>query len=112
MRVDRAQIREWLRTTPGRLALISALVVVGAVCFGLVAALTEGSREQAAHAVRTETEPLLVDAVTLYSALSDANGTVTTTFLTGGLEPASRRARYLADLKAAGGALERLSVRA
>src|ERR1700686_2674673 len=96
-----ARIRERLRTTPGPLELISALVVLGAVCFGLVAALTEGSRAQAAQAVRTETEPLLVDAVTLYSALSDANGTVTTNFLTGGLEPAARRARYLADLRAA-----------
>jgi hypothetical protein len=107
-----ARIRERLRTTPGRLELISALIVLGALCFGLVAALTEGSREQAAHAVRTETEPLLVDAVTLYSALSDANGTVTTTFLTGGLEPAARRARYLADITNAGGALQRLTVRA
>lgn len=112
MAAIRARIRERLRTTPGQLELISALVVLGAVGFGLVAALTEGSREQAAQAVRTETEPLLVDAVTLYSALSDANGTVTTNFLTGGLEPAARRARYLADLRAAGGALERLTVRA
>ncbi len=108
----RARLAEWLRTTPGVLGLISVLVVVGALCFGVAATLTEGSREQAAHAVRTETEPLLVDAAILYAALSDANGTVTTTFLTGGLEPPARRARYLVDLRDAGAALERLTVRA
>jgi hypothetical protein len=37
---------------------------------------------------------------------------VTTTFLTGGLEPPARRAQYLADLGGATGALERLIARA
>lgn len=97
----RAWVRERLTTNPGRLALVSILVVVGAVCFGLIATGAERSRAKAAQAVRTESEPLLVQAVNLYSALSDANATATTTFLTGGLEPPARRARYLSDLRLA-----------
>jgi hypothetical protein len=96
---------EWLRrrlaTTPGRIALASALILVGAVVFGIVASVTERSRQDAAHAVATETEPLLVHAVGLYASLSDADATAATTFLTGGLEPAARRSRYLGDLQTA-----------
>jgi hypothetical protein len=106
------QIRGWLRTTPGGLALISVGVVLGAVCFGVAAMLTEGSRQNAVHSARSQTEPQLLDAVTLYRALSDANSTVTTTFLIGGLEPPARRAHYLADLDSAAGALQRLTARA
>jgi hypothetical protein len=104
-----AWVRERLTTTPGRLALMSILVVAGAVCFGVIASSAERSRAQAANAVRTTTEPLLVQAVTLYSALSDANATVTTGLLTGGLEPSVKRTRYLQDLGAASAALTTLT---
>jgi hypothetical protein len=104
-----AWVRERLTTTPGRLALASAAVIVGAVCFGVVAGTAGRSRERAAQAVRTETEPLLVEAVRLYAALSDANATATTTFLTGGLEPPARRARYLEDLRTASESLAKLT---
>lgn len=96
-----AAIRERLDTTPGRLALVSILVLVGAIFFGVVATSAERSRARAVRAARTQTEPLLVQAMTLYAALSDANATATTTFLTGGLEPPARRAHYLADLRIA-----------
>jgi hypothetical protein len=105
----RAWVRARLTTTPGRLALVSIAVVVGAVCFGVVALVTEQSREQAANAARTQTEPLLAEAVSLYASLSDANATATTTFLTGGLEPAARRARYLHDVRAASNSLATLT---
>jgi hypothetical protein len=102
-------VRRRLATTPGRLELISVAVVVGAVSFGLVAGAAERSRDRAAQAARTATEPLLVQAVTLYTSLSDAEATATTTFLTGGLEPAARRARYLNDVKVASGSLSALT---
>jgi len=93
---------DWLRqrvtTTPGRLTLVSVLVVAGAVLFGVIATTAERSRSQAAQAVRSQTEPLLVQAATLYSALGDAEATATTTFLTGGLEPPALRTRYRQDL--------------
>lgn len=103
------RLRRRATTTPGRLALVSILVVAGALCFGVVATLAERSRSAAAHAARAQTEPLLVQAVTLYSSLSDANATATTTFLKGGLEPAARRAHYLQDLRLATGSLTTLT---
>ena len=104
-----AAVRDWLRerttTTPGRLVLISILIAAGAVGFGLIAAGAERSRAHAAQAVQAQTEPLLGQAVALYTALSDANATATATFLSGGLEPSAERARYLSDLRRASDAL-------
>ena len=59
--------------------------------------------------MRTQTEPLLVHSVLLYTALSDANATATRTFLKGGLEPPALRARYLADLRLASDSLAALT---
>lgn len=98
-----------LRTTPGRLVLTSILVAVGAAFFGIVATGAEQSRERAVRAARTDTEPLLAHALTLYTALSDANATVATGLLAGGLEPRSARVRYLNDLRRATGALTALT---
>ncbi len=103
-------VRDRLATTPGRLVLISALVVVGAVSFGVIATGAEQSRERAVRAARTDTEPLLVHALTLYKSLQDANATVATGLLgAGGLEPTSSRARYIHDLQLATGALTELT---
>jgi hypothetical protein len=98
-----------LMTTPGRLVLTSVLVVVGAVCFGIIATGAEQSRERAVRAAQTGTEPLLVRAVNLYTALSDANATVATGLLAGGLEPPAKRDRYLLDLRVASQALTALA---
>ena len=104
-----AWVRDRLATTPGRLVLVSILVVVGAVCFGAIATGAEQSREHAAKAARSQTEPLLVQAANLYTALSDANETEATALLSGGLEPPAKRARYLADLRIASNALSALT---
>jgi hypothetical protein len=96
-------------TTPGKLALVAALVVVGTACFGVITTLAERSRAAAAHAARFDTEPLLVQAVTLYTSLSDANATAAATFLTGGLEPSARRAHYLLELRLATDSLTNLT---
>jgi hypothetical protein len=79
------------------------------VCFGAIASVAVRSRARAARAVRVQTEPLLVQAVNLYTALSDANATATTTFLQGGLEPPDRRAHYLQDLRFASTSLATLT---
>ena len=102
-------IRDQVTTTPGRLAMIALLVIAAAVCFGAIATAAERSRAHAAQAVRSETEPLLVQAATMYTALSDANATVTATFLKGGLEPPALRARYLEDLRVASRSLATLT---
>src|SRR5580704_7817075 len=65
-----AWVRDRLATTPGRLVLVSIMVVAGAVVFGAIATGAEQSRERAAKAARSQTEPLLAHAANLYSALS------------------------------------------
>jgi hypothetical protein len=103
-------VRERLTTTPGRLVLTAALVIVGAAAFGLLATGAEQSRARAVQAARTNTEPLLLGAVHLYTDLSDANATVATSLLgSGGLEPAVKRARYLSDLEGASQSLTALT---
>jgi hypothetical protein len=102
-------VRDRLATTPGRLVLVSILVVVGAVLFGAIATGAEQSRERAAKAARSQTEPLLVQAKNLYTSLSDANATVATGLLSGGVETTANRIRYLADLRTATNALSRLT---
>jgi hypothetical protein len=104
-----AWVRDRLATTPGRLVLVSIMVVAGAVVFGAIATGAEQSRERAAKAARSQTEPLLAHAANLYSALSDANATEATALLSGGLEPPAKRARYLADLRVASNALSTLA---
>jgi hypothetical protein len=89
--------------------LLAVVIVAGAVCFGAIATVGERSRARAVEAVRAETEPLLVHAVNLYTALSDANATATATFLRGGLEPPARRAHYLQDLRFASASLAALT---
>jgi hypothetical protein len=102
-------MRRRLMTTPGRLVLFSVLTVAGAICFGIIATGAEQSRERAVRAARTITEPQLAQAVRLYTALSDANATVATGLLAGGLEPPGKRARYLTDLRVASESLTALT---
>jgi hypothetical protein len=104
---------DWLRaratTTPGRLSAVLAGLVLAIVVFGVVATAAERSRAHAASGVHGQIERQLVQAKALYSALSDANATATTIFLTGGLEPRGLRTHYLYDLQVAEAALATLS---
>ena len=103
-------VRDRLTTTPGRLVLTSIVVVVGVAVFGILATGAEQSRERAVNSARTSTEPQLVHAGHLYTALSDANATVATGLLgVGGLEPPAARARYFQDLRVATDALTALT---
>jgi hypothetical protein len=102
-------LRARLRTTPGRLRLAAGVLALAAIAFGVALATAAASRRQAADAVATRTEPLLVEADGLYASLSDADATATTTFLIGGLEPAARRRRYLGDLASASARLTSLT---
>jgi hypothetical protein len=104
-----AWVREQLTTTPGRLAVMAIVTVAAAVAFGVLAEVAEQSRERAAGSARTDTEPLLAEAVNLYGSLSDANASAATTFLVGGLEPPARRARYLRDIGVATDSLAALT---
>ena len=85
-------------TTPRRLGLLLALLVLLSVVWGLLAALTANQHAAAAGDVVAVSEPLSLDAEQVYTSLSDADATAANAFLTGGLEPAAARQRYQADI--------------
>jgi hypothetical protein len=95
-----------LSTTPGRLRLLLAVLVLLSLAWGALAAFTVNHYASAAASVVAVREPLSLDAQQIYRRLSDANDTAATAFLAGGLEPAAARQRYLADIRAAGTGVE------
>jgi hypothetical protein len=95
-----------LSTTPGRLRLLLAGLVLLSLAWGALAAFTASQYSGAVASIATVREPLSLDALQIYRRLSDANDAATTAFLTGGLEPAAAQQRYLADLTTAETGLE------
>ena len=85
-------------TTPGRLRLLLAGLVVLSLAWGVLAALTAEQHASAAADVVAVSEPLSLDAEQIYQSLSDADATAATAFLVGGLEPAADLQRYNADI--------------
>jgi hypothetical protein len=94
----RGVVRMDTATTPGRLRLLLVLLVVGSLGWGVLAALTADQHASAASNVVSVSEPLSLDAEQIYQSLSDADATAASAFLSGGLEPATVRQRYNADI--------------
>ena len=96
--------RAWWRprldgaTTPARLRLLLALLILLSLAWGVLAALTADQHASAASDVVAVSEPLSLDAEQIYTSLSDADATAANAFLAGGLEPAKARQRYQADI--------------
>ena len=96
--------RAWWRprldgaTTPARLRLLLALLILLSLAWGVLAALTADQHASAAADVVAVSEPLSLDAEQIYTSLSDADATAANAFLAGGLEPAKARQRYRADI--------------
>jgi hypothetical protein len=96
--------RAWWRsrlegaTTPARLRLLLALMILLSLAWGVLAALTADQHASAAADVVAVSEPLSLDAEQIYTSLSDADATAASAFLAGGLEPAAARQRYQADI--------------
>ncbi|MEA2143887.1 MAG: hypothetical protein QOI64_2317 [Solirubrobacteraceae bacterium] len=87
----RVAIARHLATTPGRLRLAAALLVLAAIAFGLIAAHVADERQRAVRSVAV-TERLLVSAVELSISLSNTHAIAAFGFLRGGPDqPASRR---------------------
>jgi hypothetical protein len=108
-RAARGRVRQRgldLATTPGRLWLVLIGLVLLSLAWGALAAFTATKYASAASSVVTTREPLSLDAQRIYAKLSDANDAATTAFLTGGIEPAAVRQRYLADIAAASSAID------
>jgi hypothetical protein len=85
-------------TTPARLRLLLALLILLSLAWGVLAALTADQHASAAADVVAVSEPLSLDAEQIYTSLSDADATAASAFLAGGLEPTVARQRYQADI--------------
>lgn len=96
-------------TTPGRLRLLLAGLIVLSLAWGVLAALTAEQHASAAADVVAVSEPLSLDAEQIYQSLSDADATAAGAFLVGGLEPAADLQRYNADIAQAAVRIEAAS---
>ena len=85
-------------TTPARLRLLLALLILLSLAWGALAALTANQHASAAADVVAVSEPLSLDAEQIYTSLSDADATAANAFLAGGLEPTAARQRFQADI--------------
>ncbi len=97
-------------TTPGKLRLLLAGLVLVCLIWGTVAAWVVSQRASGASEVVSVSEPVSLDGAQIYRALSDADATAARAFLSGGLEPAAARRRYLDDIAVAASRLECLSM--
>jgi hypothetical protein len=84
------------------------LVGLVALClvWGAVAAWVVSQRAAGAGDVVAVSEPVSLDGQQIYRALSDADATAASAFLSGGLEPIAARHRYLGDIAVAASRLE------
>jgi hypothetical protein len=74
---------DFLRATPGRMALVAVVLVAALLAVGATASKTVSDRQGQLETLRSHTEPL-----------ADANTTAATAFLSGGVEPHDVRDRY------------------
>ncbi len=85
---------DFLRATPGRIAVLAVIVIAAVLTVGVAASATAADRQRELQTLRSHTEPLADAAQRIYSALSSANTTAATAFLAGGVEPRDVRDRY------------------
>jgi hypothetical protein len=93
-----------VRTTPVRLRLLLAVLIVGTLGWGALAAAVVATQAGAASEVVTSAEPLSRDAQQMYQKLADADITVSTGFLQGDADQSamvSDQQRYDSDLATA-----------
>jgi hypothetical protein len=85
---------DFLGSTPGRMALTAVVLVAALLVVGVTASKMVSDRQNQLEYLRSHTEPLADAAQRIYGALSFANTTATTAFLSGGVEPHDVRDRY------------------
>ncbi|GAA5050298.1 hypothetical protein [Nocardia callitridis] len=104
-----ASAAQWLRrfiaTTPGMISLIALGLVVVCLAGALTTQQQMSSKIERADTALTDTEPLAFAAQRLYVALSVADATAATAFLSGGIEAPEVRAQYQQSLADAAAAL-------
>lgn len=100
------QVTRSAATTPGRLSVIAAGLVLLTVLTGIVGALALQEKQTTIDNLIEHREPLAAAAQQLYRSLSDADATAASAFLAGGVEPDPR---YEIDIAQAGAALAKAS---
>jgi hypothetical protein len=88
-------------TTPGRLWLVRAGLVIVCLAWGALATLMVIQHASAAHDVAATDETLSLDAQQIYQSLADADVTVSTAYLYGRTGPYADRVRYQHDIAVA-----------
>jgi hypothetical protein len=104
-RVSMAWLRRFVHTTPGVVGMIAVAVAAGCMIAGLVSGAQLDGRIAKSQAVLDRSELLAYSAQNLYAALSAADASAATAFLSGGIETAPMRARYQQALADAASAL-------
>ncbi|MFE7504784.1 hypothetical protein [Promicromonospora sp. NPDC057488] len=107
----RDRITAELATTPGRLALATAVAVVACLLLAVTGFLAGNSQAAALRDAQRDAAQL-VGTQELRNDLVSADATATNAFLVGGLEPTEARERYEASLSEAARALPTLSATA
>ncbi len=105
----REELSRVARSTPARMIVLGALLVVVAVVAGAVTSVAVSDRAQTLDTLLVQTEPLANSAQNLYGALSVADAAASTAFISGGLEPQAVRDRYTQAIGDAGSELIRAS---
>lgn len=97
------------RGTPGRLLLATVALVVLGLATGVAGVVGVRQRADLVDGKVARSGELTVAAQQLYRALSDADATAASAFLTGGVEPVELRQRYQDDIARAAAALSVIS---
>jgi hypothetical protein len=104
LRASRRLVRA--TTTPAKLRLLLIGLVSLCLMWGAVAAWVVSHRASGANDVASTSETLSLDGQQIYRALSDADATAASAFLSAGLEPINGPLRYQADIAHAAAHLE------
>ena len=80
------------------MALVAVVLIAALLAVGATASKTVFDRQGQLETLRSHTEPLADAAQRIYGALSFANTTAATAFLSGGVEPRDVRDRYEAAI--------------
>ncbi|HJP79418.1 MAG TPA: hypothetical protein VJ914_34410 [Pseudonocardiaceae bacterium] len=100
-----AGLRKFAATTPGRLSIAMAGLVLLSLLTGIVGILSGQSRVNTVDDLAAHREPVSAAAQQIYRSLSDADATAASAFLSGEVEPANLRDQYNTDIAQAGAAL-------
>ncbi len=100
-----ASLRGFAATTPGRLSVALVGLILLSLLTGIVGIFTGQTRVNTLDDLAQQREPVSAAAQQIYRALSDADATAASAFLSGAVEPNNLRAQYNTDIAQAGAAL-------